>query len=87
LATRTLGCFLFEEAPDVLDALACTEGFAINLSKYIESAVHRRLGPIEHAFARLREGRDRAQRLIELVSHTARHFRKGGRPGQFPVIA
>ncbi len=59
-----------------LDAFTGAECLVANLAKHIQRSVYHGIGPVQHALARLGKGRNRAERLIELMSNTARHLGK-----------
>jgi hypothetical protein len=63
-----------EEAADPSNAFASVERLIADMSKHVRCLFDHRFGTLEHALTSLGESRNGADRLIQLVSDSARHF-------------
>jgi hypothetical protein len=74
IAVRALGVSAIEPAPDTPDAFAGIQRLATDVLQYFGGEPNHGNGALEHAPARLGKGRNRADRLVQLVSDPARHL-------------
>ena len=63
-----------EQAANPTNSLTCIERFMTYVLKHLGGGLNHWFGPVEHAFTGLCKGRDGADRLIQFVRNSTRHF-------------
>lgn len=80
IALGAPGCMPIEETANPSNTVPRIERFLADLLEHFGSRLDHRLRPVEHAAGSLREGRHRADGLIQLVRDAARHLLQRGNP-------